>query len=114
MVCFYCLNSKPGLLSCQFSFQSIKYCINYFNLDALKDDLNLELVGPYDVLAGKEFKSTEDKVPYSLHYRYIYDPPEFITVLKGDETQGFHIGYYRYYIDDYIVMATSTVGKIGY
>ena len=31
-----------------------------------------------------------------LHYRYFYDPPEFLTVLKGEAESGFHIGYFRW------------------
>ena len=62
--------------------------------DALKD-LNLELVGPYDILAGKQFQTMENSASLCLHYRYFYDPPEFVTVLKGDDNVGLHIGYYR-------------------
>lgn len=31
-----------------------------------------------------------------LHWRYYYDPPEFLTVIKGDDEKQFHIGYFRY------------------
>ena len=63
-------------------------------LDALKD-LNVHLVGPYDILSGKKFKTTENSGSLCLHYRYFCDPPEFVTVLKGDDSVGLHIGYYR-------------------
>lgn len=62
-------------------------------LDALKD-INLELVGPYDVLMDRKFKTRDENEGLCLHYRYFYDPPEFVTVLKGDDSLGFHIGYY--------------------
>ena len=68
-------------------------CFTYY-LDALKE-LNVYLVGPYDILSGKKFKTTEDSGSLCLHYRYFCDPPEFVTVLKGDDSVGLHIGYYR-------------------
>jgi len=36
-----------------------------------------------------------DITSYHLHWRYYYDPPEFLTVIKGDDKSGFHLGYYR-------------------
>lgn len=59
-------------------------------------NVNLELVGPYDVLAEKFLTDAiieEDR--YLLHWRYYYDPPEFQTVIKGNDQIGFHIGYFR-------------------
>lgn len=32
---------------------------------------------------------------YLIHWRYYRDPPEFQTVLKGDDKTGYHIGYFR-------------------
>jgi len=55
--------------------------------------VGLELVGPYHVLAGRLKGVPWDKC--ALHYRYFYDPPEFLTVLSGDADSGFHIGYFR-------------------
>lgn len=59
-------------------------------------DVDLLLVGPFDVLAEK-FNGVEEKNPeeYLIHWRYYYDPPEFQTVLKGDDKRGYHIGYFR-------------------
>ncbi|KAG0715762.1 Histone PARylation factor 1 [Chionoecetes opilio] len=72
----------------------------------------LTLVGPYDVMTGKLKELKERKVSnYVCHWRYYYDPPEFMvctlllsllncslshvqTVIAGDEDE-FHIGYYR-------------------
>lgn len=68
-------------------------CFTYY-LDALKE-FNVYLVGPYDILSGKKFKTTENSSSLCLHYRYFCDPPEFVTVLKGDDSVGLHIGYYR-------------------
>ncbi|XP_064086036.1 histone PARylation factor 1-like [Macrobrachium nipponense] len=55
----------------------------------------LTLVGPYDVLTGKLKNIKERKVStYLCHWRYYYDPPEFMTVIAGSDNE-FHIGYYR-------------------
>ncbi|KAM7443990.1 hypothetical protein ABFA07_007360 [Porites harrisoni] len=64
--------------------------------DALKESLGLQLVGPYDILSGSfdDVKESE-MISYHLHYRYYYDPPEFLTVIRGDDKTGFHVGYYR-------------------
>lgn len=62
---------------------------------ALKD-AGLLLVGPYDVLANKFLGSEErSEESYLLHWRFFHDPPEFQTVIKGDDATGFHIGYFR-------------------
>nr|CAH7743309.1 unnamed protein product [Callosobruchus chinensis] len=63
-------------------------------LEALKG-INLKLVGPFDVLAGKfdDIEKADDD--YLIHWRYFRDPPEFLTVLKGDDKTGYHIGYFR-------------------
>ncbi|XP_068203068.1 histone PARylation factor 1 [Palaemon carinicauda] len=55
----------------------------------------LTLVGPYDVLTGK-LKNIKKRTvsTYLCHWRYYYDPPEFMTVIAGNERE-FHIGYYR-------------------
>ena len=65
--------------------------------DALKKSLNLQLVGPYDVLAEKCVKrnSLGRRPNYLRHWRYYYDPPEFLTVLRGDDEAQFHMGYFR-------------------
>ncbi|XP_014294927.1 histone PARylation factor 1 isoform X2 [Microplitis demolitor] len=58
--------------------------------------VDLKLVGPYDVLAGKIIKySDDDKEKYLRHWRYFYDTPEFQTVLKGNDKDGLHYGYWR-------------------
>ncbi|KAJ9600792.1 hypothetical protein L9F63_001072 [Diploptera punctata] len=63
--------------------------------DALKD-VGLLLVGPYDVMNGKIKETKHRKLPlYLVHWRYYYDPPEFQTVMKGDDTKQYHMGYYR-------------------
>ena len=62
--------------------------------DALKSALGLQLVGPYDILAGKH-KGIKPKASYLLHWRYYYDPPEFQTVVRGDDNTQFHMGYFR-------------------
>ena len=65
-------------------------------VDALKESLGLQLVGPYDILSGSfDDVKESDIISYHLHYRYYYDPPEFLTVIRRDDKTGFHVGYYR-------------------
>ncbi|KAL4230286.1 hypothetical protein ACF0H5_010671 [Mactra antiquata] len=67
--------------------------------DALKELTGLKLVGPFDILAGKHKGVTKNskgkKRNYLLHWRYYYDPPEFQTVIAGDSTTQYHMGYFR-------------------
>ena len=74
-------------------------CILYLT-DALHDALGYQLVGPFDILAGRHkgvLKNKNGKKPnFLLHWRYYYDPPEFMTVIKGENSSQFHIGYLRY------------------
>ena len=69
------------------------YCMIHI-ADALRKTLGLTLVGPYDILAGKRAKPGKHPC-YLTHYRYYYDPPEFLTVVKGDSSTQFHMGYFR-------------------
>ncbi|PSN42490.1 hypothetical protein C0J52_09790 [Blattella germanica] len=63
--------------------------------DALKD-VGLQLVGPYDILSGKLKNVKHRKLSlYLIHWRYYFDPPEFQTVVKGDDTKQYHMGYFR-------------------
>ncbi|XP_058496328.1 histone PARylation factor 1 [Solea solea] len=63
--------------------------------DALRDALGLQLVGPFDILAGAHKNSQNPQPNFHLHWRYIYDPPEFQTILLGSEDSEHHMGYYR-------------------
>ncbi|OWF54879.1 histone PARylation factor 1-like [Mizuhopecten yessoensis] len=67
--------------------------------DAMSKDLGFQLVGPYDILAGKHKgvkRNRRGKRPnFLLHWRYYYDPPEFQTVVKSDDKNLFHLGYFR-------------------
>lgn len=76
-------------------------------LNALQD-IGLMLVGPYDVLAGKFNDVNLSSDEYLIHWRYFYDPPEFLTVLADTRT-GFHIGYFRDdpYSDEHIVASNN-------
>ncbi|XP_046851818.1 histone PARylation factor 1-like [Xenia sp. Carnegie-2017] len=76
--------------------------------------VNLELVGPYDVLMDRKFKTRDENEGLCLHYRYFYDPPEFVTVLKGDDSLGFHIGYYCDHPGDKPVLLASNEAKKSY
>ena len=62
-------------------------------LHALRDLLDLVLVGPFEVLAGR-FDGRVPRHSLLLHYRYHDDPPEFFTVLDGDDEDGLHYGFY--------------------
>ncbi|XP_046331894.2 histone PARylation factor 1-like [Haliotis rufescens] len=67
--------------------------------DVFKRVLGFQLVGPFDIMAGKHEGVTHNsrgkKPNYLRHWRYYYDPPEFLTVIRGDDDTQFHIGYYR-------------------
>lgn len=65
------------------------------NIGALKDTLGLQLVGPFEILAGAHKNSKNPQPNFHLHWRYYYDPPEFQTILLGSEDTQHHIGYYR-------------------
>lgn len=56
------------------------------------DVLDLRLVGPFEVLAGR-FDGRTTRYPLVLHWRYWGDPPEFFTVLAGGG-DGLHWGWY--------------------
>lgn len=66
------------------------------HLGALKDTLDLRLVGPFEILAGTHKTSKNPQLNFHLHWRYFYDPPEFQTILLGNEASQHHFGYYRY------------------
>jgi hypothetical protein len=61
-------------------------------LRALHDALEVELVGPFEVLAGR-FDGRTPRYAACLHWRYYSDPPEFFTVLTGGG-DGYHAGYW--------------------
>ncbi len=61
-------------------------------LNALLEPLGIQLVGPFDVLAGR-CDLHRPRLSMLLHWRYHEDPPEFFTVLAGEE-EGLHWGYY--------------------
>ena len=75
---------------------------NYHGLisEALKESLGLILVGPYDILSGRHKGVTKNKrgkrPNFLLHYRFYYDPPEFTTVIMGDRSKQYHLGYFRW------------------
>ncbi|XP_041358264.1 histone PARylation factor 1-like isoform X2 [Gigantopelta aegis] len=67
--------------------------------EALMSALGFQLVGPFDILVGKHknvSKNRRDRTPNFLrHWRYYYDPPEFLTVIRGDNKKQLHLGYFR-------------------
>ncbi|KAJ8951758.1 hypothetical protein NQ318_012609 [Aromia moschata] len=92
----FCKNSKPNNPT-----------------QALKD-IGLILVGPYDVLAGKFINVNKRDKEYLIHWRYYHDPPEFQTVLKGDDKSGYHIGYFRDSPEELpVFLASNSANKNG-
>ena|SRR5579885_3674254 len=61
-------------------------------LNALQETLEITLVGPFEVMAGR-FDGRTPRYSQLLHWRYYDDPPEFFTVFAGS-TDGLHWGYY--------------------
>jgi Uncharacterised conserved protein (DUF2228) len=61
-------------------------------LRALSDLLDITLVGPFEILAGR-FDGRVPRHSLLLHWRYHDDPPEFFTVFAGGG-DGLHFGYY--------------------
>ncbi|XP_060698789.1 histone PARylation factor 1 isoform X1 [Hemiscyllium ocellatum] len=81
--------------------------------EALKSSLGLQLVGPFDILAGKH-KGTKTSGPnYLLHWRYFYDPPEFQTIISGDPETLYHLGYFRDSPDELPVFIGENEAKNG-
>jgi hypothetical protein len=61
-------------------------------LHALEESLQIRLVGPFEILAGR-FDGRVPRHSLLLHWRYHDDPPEFFTVLAGG-SDGLHWGYF--------------------
>ncbi|KAB0799612.1 hypothetical protein PPYR_07492 [Photinus pyralis] len=74
-----------------------EYCqtLNKANPSKAFSEIGLELVGPYDVLSQKLLNINKPTDDYLIHWRYYHDPPEFQTVLKGNDSTEYHIGYFR-------------------
>ena len=61
--------------------------------EAFVPTLGLRLVGPFELLGVN--RPTPAPASHLCHYRCYYDPPEFLTVVAGDEKTQFHMGYFR-------------------
>ncbi|XP_068177226.1 histone PARylation factor 1 isoform X2 [Antennarius striatus] len=81
---------------------------------ALKDTLGLQLVGPFEILAGAHKTSKNLQPNFHLHWRYFYDPPEFQTILLGSADSQHHIGYYRDTPDSLPSFVGENEAKKGY
>uniref|UniRef100_A0A3Q3WC46 Histone PARylation factor 1 n=1 Tax=Mola mola TaxID=94237 RepID=A0A3Q3WC46_MOLML len=81
---------------------------------ALEDSLGLKLVGPFEILAGVHKTSKNPQPNFHLHWRYFYDPPEFQTILLGNEANQHHIGYYRDTPDSLPSFVGENEAKKGY
>lgn len=57
-------------------FQFFKYLSGEEALEQILASVNLELIGPYDLLMGK-LPILDDTELYLIHWRFFYNPPEF-------------------------------------
>jgi hypothetical protein len=69
-------------------------------LQAFRPSVGVDLVGAYDLLAGKFEDASIDASKYHLHWRYYFDPPEVLTIFTTDRASsggadGEHWGYFR-------------------
>lgn len=65
------------LVEMPLDFYKFYECLNEKNdIDRVLSSVNLELIGPYDLLRGK-LPIVDDKKQYLVHWRFFYDPPEF-------------------------------------
>ncbi len=75
-----------------------RFCRFYQKLESgpqrglLGSALGISAVGPMDWVLGY-LQRKSSGLPLFLHYRYFMDPPEFITILCGDN-DGQHWGYW--------------------
>ncbi|XP_076300349.1 histone PARylation factor 1 [Lasioglossum baleicum] len=79
-------------------FQLYEFCKTISEKDPLNvfKHVQLQLVGPYDVFNEKFLSSkVDDEKSLLRHWRYYYDPPEFQTIMKVDNKEHLHIGYWR-------------------
>lgn len=53
----------------------------------------IQLHGPFDVLAGALDGGVRPRAPLVMHWRFYLDPPELFTVASG-HTDGLHWGYW--------------------
>ncbi|XP_014103467.2 histone PARylation factor 1-like [Bactrocera oleae] len=64
-------------------------------LEYFEKQFHLQLVGPFEFLAGRFHKAKlREPGDYLRHWRFFYDPPEFQTIFVRRDT-GVHYGYWR-------------------
>lgn len=56
-------------------------------------DAEIQLCGPFDVLAGDLDGRPRPRAPVVMHWRFYLDPPELFTI-AGGHTDGLHWGYW--------------------
>ncbi|XP_016910957.1 histone PARylation factor 1 isoform X2 [Apis cerana] len=97
-------------------FQLYEFCKNICENDPLNalNHFHLQLVGPYDVFK-KEFMNAkvENKEALLKHWRYYYDPPEFQTIIKDNNKDGLHFGYWRDDISKHPVFVAKNKAAIN-
>lgn len=98
-------------------FQLYEFCKNICENDPLNalNHFHLQLVGPYDVFKkGFMNAKVENKEILLKHWRYYYDPPEFQTIIKDNNKDGLHFGYWRDDISKHPVFVAKNKAAINY
>ena len=66
------------------------------------DEHEVRLCGAYEILlcalsfSEEEFNERFEAAQLALHSRYMFDPPEVVTVMESTVEQGKHWGFVRF------------------
>ncbi|KAG7305615.1 hypothetical protein JYU34_009707 [Plutella xylostella] len=100
------LMRKLFLVDMPGDFYKFFECLQSENsFETLLSTVNLQLIGPFDLLLGK--LPIVDPDLYLIHWRFFFDPPEFQAILKSKNASQFHIGYFRDAPDELPVFVAS-------
>ncbi|GFU37820.1 histone PARylation factor 1, partial [Nephila pilipes] len=94
-----------------FEFWNFCKTVNEVKPEDAFSELGLQLVGIYDLLSKQLPK--KKKVALHCHYRYYYDPPELQTVIKSNDKNLYHIGYFRDEPDKHPSVLVSNSAAVG-
>ncbi|EZA60563.1 histone PARylation factor 1 [Ooceraea biroi] len=98
-------------------FQFYDFCKGISKGDPLSacKSVRLKLVGPYDVLENKikYSESKGDRDRFLTHWRYYYDPPEFQTIIRCDDKEGLHFGYWRDDVTEKLVFVAKNRANVN-
>nr|SVE70615.1 EOG090X0BAY [Daphnia similis] len=78
-------------------YQFWTFCQSICQQNTLGKREKFELVGPFELLdqTQKESKPKDKSDHLLTQWQFYYDPPEFQTIMVGDLSKGYHIGYFR-------------------